>query len=160
MVLLQAFLSFLGRSAGKILNAIFGWAVIALFGRTSSRQETVLSGVVAMSVLWPLLLVGIAVPKTATFLLAFVPLARSVPDSVVRLVWTGLAILVPMVVGLAVAAKAPPGTEREPFVKRLLRGFPLTVALAAAFAVMFVTVPALRIASVLRGWSEIGRAHV
>lgn len=154
MVLLQAFLSFLGRSAGKILNAIFGWAVIALFGRTSSRQETVLSGVVAMAVLWPLLLVGIAVPKTATFLLAFVPLARSVPDSVVRLVWTGLAILVPMVVGLAVAAKAPPGTEREPFVKRLLRGFPLTVALAAAFAVMFVTVPALRIASVLRGWSD------
>src|SRR5512132_1528948 len=62
MVLLQALLSFLGRSAGKVLNAIFGWAVIALFGRTSSRQQTLLSGVVAMAVLWPLLLAGILAP--------------------------------------------------------------------------------------------------
>ncbi|HYJ32574.1 MAG TPA: phage holin family protein [Candidatus Binatia bacterium] len=154
MVLVQAFLSFLGRSAGKVLNAIFGWAVIALFGRTSSRQETILSGVVAMAVLWPLLLVGIAAPKVATFLLAFIPLARSVPDSVVRIVWIALALLIPTIVGLVVAAKAPPGTEREPFVKRVLRGFPLTIGLAAAFAVMFLTVPALRIVSVLRGWSD------
>jgi hypothetical protein len=154
MVLVQAFLSFLGRSAGKILNAIFGWAVVALFGRTSSRQETLLSAVVAMAVLWPLLLVGIAAPKMATFLLALIPLARSVPDSAVRIVWIALAAAIPMVVGLVVAAKAPPGTEREPFVKRVLRGFPLTLGLAAAFAVMFVTVPALRIVSVLRGWSD------
>jgi hypothetical protein len=154
MVLVQAFLSFLGRSAGKILNAIFGWAVIALFGRTSSRQETLLSAVVAMAVLWPLLLAGIAAPKMATFLLAFIPLARSVPDSAVRIVWIALAAAIPVVVGLVVAAKAPPGIEREPFVKRVLRGFPLTLGLAAAFAVMFVTVPALRIVSVLRGWSD------
>jgi uncharacterized membrane protein YqjE len=59
-----------------------------------------------------------------------------------------------MVVGLAIAAKAPPGTEGESFGKRLLRGFPLTVALAAAFGVMFVTVPVLRIRSLLRGWSD------
>lgn len=154
MVLLQALLSFLGRSAGKILNAIFGWAVIALFGRTSSRQQTLLSAVVAMAVLWPLLLAGIAAPRIATFLLAFIPLARSVSDATVRIVWIALAALIPMVVGLVVAAKAPSGTEREPFVKRMLRGFPLTVGLSAAFVVMFVTVPALRIVSVLRGWSD------
>jgi len=154
MVLIQALLSFIGRSAGKVLNAIFGWAVIALFGRTSSRQQTVLSGLVAMAALWPLLLVGIVVPKAAAFLIAFVPLARSIPDGVVRIIWIALAFLVPMVIGMVVAAKAPHGTKSEPFVKRLLRGFPLTAALAAAFVVMFVTVPVLRVVSILRGWSD------
>lgn len=154
MVLIQALLSFIGRSAGKVLNAIFGWAVIALFGRTSPRQQTLLSGLVAMAVLWPLILVGIVVPKVVTFLIAFVPLARSVPDSVVRIIWIALALLIPLVIGIAVAAKAPHGTEQEPVVKRLLRGFPLTIALAAAFLVMFVTVPMLRIVSIFRGWSD------
>ena len=32
MALLQALLTLISRSAGKILNAIFGWAVRALFG--------------------------------------------------------------------------------------------------------------------------------
>lgn len=154
MILIQAFLSFLGRSTGKIVNAIFGWAVVALFGRTSSRQQTVLSGVVGMAVAWPLLVAGVIVPKVAAFFIAFIPVAKSVPDSTVRLVWAALAIAVPVVIGLVVAAKAPPDAKREPFVKRTLRAFPLTLGIAGAFAVLFITVPALRILSVLRGWKD------
>ncbi|MGE5179621.1 MAG: phage holin family protein [Bacteroidota bacterium] len=154
MVLFQALVSFIGRSAGKLLNAIFGWAVIALFGRTSPRQQTLLSGVVAMAALWPFLLVGIAVPRLAAFLIAFVPLAKSVPHAVVRVIWIALAVLVPMIVGLVVAAKRAPGVAAEPFWKRVIRGFPITVGLASAFAIMFVTVPALRIRSILRGWTD------
>jgi hypothetical protein len=65
MALLQALLALITRSAGKILNAIFGWAVRALFGQTSSREQTFLSVVVAAAVAWPLLLVGVAIPKIA-----------------------------------------------------------------------------------------------
>jgi hypothetical protein len=151
MALLQALLSFLGRSAGKILNAIFGWAVVALFGRTSPRQQTVLSGVVAAAAAWPILLLGIAFPKLATFLVAFVPLSQRVPSWIVRLVWLGLALAVPLVVGAVVAAKEPPGGPRESTLKRLARGFPITVGIAGAFLLMFITVPALRIISAARG---------
>ena len=58
MAILQALISYLSRSAGKALNAIFGWAVVALFGQTSQKEQTVLSAVVAAAAAWPLLLLG------------------------------------------------------------------------------------------------------
>jgi uncharacterized membrane protein YqjE len=151
MALLQALISLIGKSAGKILNAIFGWAVVALFGRTSPKQQIVLSGLVGAAAAWPILLLGIAFPKIAALLVAFVPLSHRVPSSFVRLVWLGLALLVPMLVGVVVAAKAPSGSGHESFVRRAWRGFPITVGIAGAFLLMFVTVPVLRLASIVRG---------
>src|SRR5512144_404592 len=106
MALLQALFAFISRSAGKILNAIFGWAVVALFGRSSPKQQMMLTAVVASAALWPLLLLGVAMPKLAALVLAFVPIPHSVPSWIVRLVWIALALAVPLVVGAAVAAKA------------------------------------------------------
>ena len=154
MALFQALISWLGRSTGKLVNAVFGWAVVALFGRTSSKQQTLLSAVVAMAALWPLLLVGVIVPKAIAFLIAFIPPARSIPDHVLRIVWVALAIAVPLVVGLVVASKRAAGIQSEPFGIRLLRGYPITIALAAAFLLIFITVPVLRISSALRGRSD------
>ena len=153
MALIQALFSFLGKSAGKVLNAIFGWAVIALFGRSSPREQTLLTGLVAMAAMWPLLLVGIVAPKAAAFLVAFVPLSRSVPEGVIRAIWMALAAIVPITVGFVVAAKSPAAKD-DPFPKRVLSGVPITLGLASAFLVMFVTVPALRIVSILRGWAD------
>jgi uncharacterized membrane protein len=151
MAILQAIFSLISRSAGKILNAIFGWAVRALFGQPSPKEQPFLTGVVAAAAAWPVLLLGIAVPKIAALLLAFVPFHNRVPAFVFRLVWLALALFVPMIVGLVVASKAPAGSLRESFWMRLARGWPITIGLAAAFLVMFVTVPALKIASILRG---------
>ena len=151
MAILQALLALLTKSAGTILNAIFGWAVIALFGRTSPRQQTLLSGVVGMAAAWPLLALGVALPRVTTFLVAFIPLSDRVPKLAIRIVWGSLALIVPVVVGLVVAAKAPPGSPRESFVTRVLRGFPITLGIATAFLIMFVTVPALRISSMIHG---------
>ena len=86
MAILQALISFITRSAGKILNAIFGWAVLALFGRTTQREQTLLSAVVAAAAAWPLLLLGIAVPKVTLFVVSFVPLSKSVPSAWLRIV--------------------------------------------------------------------------
>lgn len=154
MALIQALLTLLGRSAGKLANSVFGWAVVALFGRSSPKEQTVLSGIVAMAVLWPLLLVGVAFPRVAALLVAYVPLSGEISESTVRIIWIALAVAVPLVVGLVVAAKAPKDAEREGFLKRALRGFPLTLGLAGSFALMFATVPALRVISILRGWSD------
>ncbi len=150
MAIIQAIFSLLSRSLGKILNAIFGWAVVALFGQTSQKEKTVLSGLVALAALWPLLVMGIVIPKIATAILAFVPPSAQGPTWVMRIIWIGLAILVPVILGLVVASKAPPGTPRESFIKRVLRGFPITLGLAGAFLITFVTVPFLRVAALVR----------
>lgn len=147
---IQALLGLLTKSAGKILNAIFGWAVRALFGRTTSAEETFLSGLVGAAVAWPLLLAGLIAPKLAALLLAFVPIPHWIPSWVVRLVWLGLALLVPLAMGIAVTARGSATMAKEPVLKRLLRGFPITIGLAAAFLIMFVSVPIMRLGAVLR----------
>jgi hypothetical protein len=151
MAFLQALLTLISRSAGKILNAVFGWAVRALFGQPSPKEQPFLTGIVALAAAWPVLLLGVALPKLAALLLAFVPLHNRVPPWVIRIVWLGLALFVPVIIGLVVASKAPTGSVRESFWMRVARGWPITIALAASFVVMFVTVPGLKIASILRG---------
>jgi hypothetical protein len=150
MVIVQALLTLITKSAGKIMNAMFGWAVRALFGQTSAREQTVLSGVVAMAVAWPLLLLGLIMPKVAALVLAFIPLPRWIPSYVLRIVWLVLVLAIPILVGLTVASRSPPGSPREPFGKRVLRGFPITVGLASAFILVFVSVPVMRLWAAVR----------
>ena len=150
MAILQALLALISRSAGQILNAVFGWAVRALFGQPSPKEQPLLTGLVAAAAAWPILLLGVALPKVVAMLLAFVPFHNRIPPFVVRLVWLTLALVVPVVVGLVVAARAPEGTVRESFVMRVLRGWPITIGLAAAFLVMFITVPALKLIALAR----------
>lgn len=154
MAILQAIFTLISRSAGKILNAVFGWAVRALFGQPSPKEQPFLTGVVAAAAAWPVLLVGVAFPKLASLVIAFVPMHNRVPSWILRLVWLGLALFVPAVVGLVVASKAPAGSLRESFWMRVARGWPITIGLAAAFLVMFVTVPGLKIVSLLRGHKQ------
>ena len=88
-----------------------------------------------------MLLFGIAMPKVATFVLGFVPLPDWIPEWTVRLVWIGLAVVIPLAVGLTMAIRRPRGTAlsgvtppaaQEPALTRLLRGFPTTIGIAAA----------------------------
>jgi Putative Actinobacterial Holin-X, holin superfamily III len=150
VAILQALFRLIARSTGSALNAIFGWAVIALFGQTTAKEQTILSALVAAAAAWPLLLVGIAIPKVALLVIAFVPLAKSVPAFWLRAVWVGLALLVPIVVGIVVAARGSDAHLPEPWWKRLARGFPITLALACAFLLMMVVAPILKIATIAR----------
>ncbi|HEY2901360.1 MAG TPA: phage holin family protein [Polyangia bacterium] len=58
MAIIQALLALISKSAGTILNAIFGWAGHALFGKTTPHDQTLLSGLVGAAVAWPLLALG------------------------------------------------------------------------------------------------------
>ncbi|MFL5278686.1 MAG: phage holin family protein [Myxococcales bacterium] len=155
MAILQALISLISRSAGKILNAAFGWAVLALFGRTTPKEQTVLSAVVAAAAAWPLLLVGVAFPKAMVFVVSFVPLSKSVPSGILRIVWIVLALVVPLIVGSVIAARAPKNALPESRLKRLLRGFQVTFALAAAFLLMLVIAPALKIVNAVKGRKDV-----
>jgi hypothetical protein len=151
VAILQALISLISRSASTALNAIFGWAVLALFGQTSPKEKTLLSALVGAAGAWPLLLVGIAFPKIALFAISFVPLAKTMPTLWLRLVWIGLALIVPIVVGIVVASRSPPQNLPEPKWKKLLRGFPITLALAGAFLMMLVVAPIQKIAAMMKG---------
>src|SRR2546428_363794 len=132
------------------MNGIFGWAVIALFGSTSPKEETMLSVVVAAAAAWPILLLGVIVPKIALLVIAFVPLSKSVPGFWLRLTWIALAVAVPIAVGTVVAKRGSRDAMPEPGWKRFLRGFSVTLALACAFLLMVVVAPILRIVTVIR----------
>jgi len=155
VAILQALISLITRSAGKILNAIFGWAVLALFGQTSPKEQTVLSAVVAAAAAWPLLVLGIVVPKVTLFVISFVPLSKSVPSLWLRIIWIALALLVPFVVGSVIAARSPSSALPEPGWKKLLRGFQVTFTLAIAFLLMLVIAPLLKIANTLTGRLDV-----
>ena len=112
MAILQALIALISRSAGTILNAVFGWAVRALFGQPTQAEQPFLTGLVGSAAAWPILLLGIAFPKVAAMVLAFIPFHNHVPAWVFRVVWLALALIVPVVVGVVVATRAPPGLPR------------------------------------------------
>ena len=157
MAILQALFAFIGRSAGKILNAAFGWAVRALFGTTAGAETTFLTVLVAMAALWPLLFVGVVAPKIATFALTFVPLPDWVSDRAIRIAWIALAFAIPLLLGAALAAKRPADVPKESRAISILRGFPATIGICISFWIMAVTVPIRHVATLVRGRRD---AHV
>jgi hypothetical protein len=80
MAVLQALIALVTRSLGRITSAIFGWAVVALFGQTAPAEKTMLSALVGAAAAWPILLLGIAMPKLAAFVLGFVSLPDWIPS--------------------------------------------------------------------------------
>ena len=127
-----------------------GWAVGALFGQTTRREGLFLSLIVVAAVAWPILLVGIAAPKLAVQMIALVPLPDGISSWAVRLGWIGLALLIPLGVGVAVSVETPPMMRRGSPLLGVLRGFPITLGLASAFAIISVSVPIMRLVALVR----------
>jgi hypothetical protein len=150
MAIVQALVTLVTRSFGRILGALFGWAVVAIFGHTSSREKLFLSGLLAAAGAWPVLVLGVAAPRAVVFLLAFVPLPASIPAAAIRPIWIGLAVVVPLAVGLTMMARQPAGRARGHWAGRLLGGFPITLGLSAALLITLVTVPVLRLVALVR----------
>jgi hypothetical protein len=149
MALLNAIVALIGRTVGRILSALLDWAVVALFGRVAGSRKLLLLGLMAAAAAWPVLLFGVVWPKAVAFLVTFVPLSGSIAPHWIRPIWMALALLVPVAVGVTLALQAAPD-RRKGMPSSILRGVPITAGLAAAFVILLVTVPALRIVSVLR----------
>jgi hypothetical protein len=154
MGILQGLIAYLRKSAGKLVQAIFGWAVRALFGTVAESEKTLLSVIVGAAAAWPVLLVGIPFPKIAALLLAFVPIPKWVSPGWIRVFWIVAAFLVPAAVGLALARR---GKSRRsgPRWKTFFQGFPVTAAISAGFLTAFVTAPVRRLLSLARRREEL-----
>src|SRR5437868_5070786 len=95
MALFQGLFAALSRSLGKILNTLFGWATLLLYGKVPEDRQIYLSILSFGSVVWLVVALGILFPSFATFLLAFIPLPKWVDKSWVRIAMLIGTVLIP-----------------------------------------------------------------
>ena len=157
MILLQGLFALLRRSLGSVFRAIFGWATMALFGAVSEKDRNLLTAVVAAAAIWPVMVLGALLPRTGAFLLAFVPIPKSVPTGLVRGVWIALTVLVPVAVGWFLRRRASPDASKRTALRAWLMDFPVTLGLAAAFTFACVAVPIRKLVAIAKGRKE---AHI
>ncbi len=152
MAVLSFILSFILKQLGNILQLVFGWSITALFGKLSGAKAQLVTAALAMSVVWPFFVVGLAVPGFAGWAIALLPLQKWVGAGVLRIVWATLGVVTPALVGLVVHTAAP--TNRGNPLTSIFRGYPMTLGFFVAFLVVAITVPIVKVASIVRGWSD------
>src|SRR5437588_11191649 len=113
MALLSGLLSYLTKQLGSILRVLFGWSVTGLFGRLPSTKQTALSAALLLSLVWPLLVVGIFAPGVASWALSFGPLHDWLGHGLTRALWCILAFVVPILVGAIARWVAPRTTAKR-----------------------------------------------
>ena len=137
-------------SVSRILNAIFGWTVRALFGPNTAREQTFLSVVVGAAVAWCVVLVGAVAPNVVGLVSAPGPTSHWIAPWTIRIVLVGAALLIPPTIGISLAV--PRSARRTSRILTLLRGFPITVGLSIAFLITLVSVRLIRFGTLLRGF--------
>ena len=160
MAVLAPIFAFVGRQLGRLVQMVFGWAAILLFGRVPQSKQMLLTGVTFGSVIWIVTLVGILVPDVGTFLVTLVPAPDGVKEDWIRLAMLALAITLPLAIGVAGlflmdADDRPGGLAGK--VIQVLRGYPYAGALAFVLLFLIVVAPAYKIRTVAKRWSD---AHV
>jgi hypothetical protein len=159
MALISGLFAFVGRLAGRIVNASLGWATILLFGKVSGTKQTVLSLIALGSLAWVIVLLGVLVPAVAVFLLAAIPLPPFVDQTWIRIGMLVAAIGIPLLVGVAAIwvaepAKRPKGAG---LVVGVLRGYPFTLLLAVTIGFLAVVALIRRVVSATKQRQD---AHV
>ncbi len=156
MPFIQALIALLAKQGGKILNTVFGWATTMLFGKVPEKRQYLLSGISFGSVLWLIALIGIALPRFGTFMLAF-----AIPDSgfedEIRIGMLVAALVIPGAIGFASLfltekAEHPKGTAA--IAKTILKGYPYTFGLAITLILMTLLVPVLKIQDLVKRWTS------
>src|SRR5688572_25252472 len=157
MAIVQGLLALVTRSAGKVLNTVFGWATALLFGKVSEDRQIYLSIMTFGSVAWLVLAIGVAFPAAGAWLLAFAPLPDWVNDNWVRLFMLIGAIVVPLIVGMLGLKMLEP--EQKPSDLKgkavtILKGYPYTLGLVLTLVMMIVFAPFLKLPLMAKRWES------
>lgn len=163
MAIVQALLAWLTQSLGRVLNSTFSWATFLLFGKVPQDKQIILSIVSLMSLVWLLVVIGIAFPKFAVFLLTFIPLPAFINDNWIRWIMLGLTLLIPTINGLALSF-IHGGNSFSDFDWRktistnwktnVSKGWRLTIALALTLLFMIVIAPFTKLAELIKRWKS------
>jgi len=156
VAIIQALIAMLTRSAGRLLNTAFSWATILLFGRVSQDRQIYVSLIAFGSVIWLIVLAGVAFPSVATFLLSFVTLPKWIDKTWIRLTMLAAVVIIPAVIGgvsilMLDKDKRPRGVSA--IAKAVFKGYPYTVGLALTLAMMTVFAPILKVRALLKRWT-------
>jgi hypothetical protein len=154
MAILSALLSLVMRELSTIVQAIFGWSITALFGKLAAKKQTGLSVALALSVVWPFLLLGCFLPGAAAWAIALVPIHKWLGDVALRIIWVTLAVLVPSAVGAITRWITPADKLRGGLVFTLLGGYPIAIGYFLAFVITAVTVPVVKVISTIHKWED------
>jgi hypothetical protein len=154
MVVVQGLVAMLTRQASKLLNTVFGWATMLLFGKVPQDKQLALSAISFGSVLWLVVLIGIAFPAVGVFLLSFVPIPRWVDQSWIRIAMVVAAVVIPLIVGLLARRIArATGSKRGEGLGAILRGYPITLGLALTLIMLTLVAPLMQARQIIRRWS-------
>jgi hypothetical protein len=159
MALIAPLLAFVGRFIGKVVQTVFGWATILLFGRVPESKQLLLSGVALGSILWVAVLIGVIVPDLGAFLVTAVPAPDFVSDTWIRIAMLVAALVLPLLIGLAglfliEPQDRPHGVQR---IVQVLRGYPYAAVLALVLLFLAVIAPIRKLRSILKRWDD---AHI
>jgi hypothetical protein len=155
VAILAALAAFGSRFATKVLTTALGWASTLLFGRVPASRQFLLLGVAFGSVIWMVLVAGIAFPDVGAFLLLLLPRQEFVSESVIRLVMLGGALVVPALVGaLTYRLTTPTEGSIGELTTAVLRGYPLTVLLAVLLVFLALLAIWRKATSLARRWTE------
>ena len=152
MAIISVLFSFLARKVNNIIQAIFGWSITALFGKLQRRAQVLVTIALVASLAWPVFVLGAFAPKLAAWVVAFVPMHKMVGANVLRILWLTLAVLTPVIVGILVHIAAP--ITKGGYARAAVNGYPIAVGFFAAFLVVAVTVPVIKVAAIVRRWSD------
>ncbi len=160
MALLAPLLAFIGRQLGRLVQTVFGWATVMLFGRVPQSKQLLLAGVSAGALAWIGVLIGVAIPAVGTFMLAFLPVPDAVEDSWIRLAMLVLALTLPLAIGAGGLMLMDPADRPASFggkAVQVLRGYPYAAVLALVILLLLVVAPAFKLRSILKRWED---AHI
>jgi hypothetical protein len=155
VIILQALLTLIVHSLGRVLNMVFGWATVMLFGRVPQERQIFLSVVAFGSIVWLIAVLGIAFPSAATVLLAFVPVPQWVEEGWIRIAMLAAAIFVPPLVGESAIRAVDP--DRQPrgagrIAGALISGYRFALGIAVALVALMLVSPILWTRNFRRGW--------
>ena len=155
MIIVQALLTLIIHSLGRVLNMVFGWATVMLFGRVPQERQIFLSIVAFGSVTWLVVVLGIAFPSLAAFMLTFAPIPKWVDEGWIRIAMLAAAVLVPPLVGESAIRAVDP--DRRPrgaarIGEALISGYRFSLGIAVALVALILVAPILWIRDFRRRW--------
>jgi hypothetical protein len=134
-----------------------GWASILLFGRVPKDREIFLAAITFGSVIWVVLIVGVALPAAGVFLLSFAPIPDWVDEGLVRVAMLAAVLVLPPVLSLATLKLLRPEDQPKgiaPMLLHLARGYPLAAGLALLLVFLGIIGLARKVGSLARRWTD------
>jgi len=153
MFFLQAILAVIIQAAGRILNTLFGWAMVMLFGKVPANKQLFLTLIALTSVLWALTALGVIFPKAGTWMISCIRLPEFIDDTPIRLAMLPGALFLPLLVGLwalLLSDKDKRPKSKWVMFRELLRGYPFALGIASTFILMLILMPVMKLQDLIR----------